>query len=161
MPEAVPFNPLRIFKFKLYFMDDGDNPIAGVSKMGALKSKNESIAWRSAAHVKNSASQIPGGTSYEPVTFELGLGLDDGRFETWAFSTSSWKEGQGAFDDAAFRKDLRVDVLDLSGVGKLSYILSSAWVSEYQALPELDANNMNTIGIQSFTVQYEGWSRQT
>lgn len=160
MPEVVPYNPLLIFKYRLYFLDDADNPIVGVSKMGAIKQKSEAIAWRSAGHAKNSSSQIAGGTTYEPITFEQGLGLDDGRFEDWALSVSNWKQGDGAHDAANFRKDLMVDVLDLSGEAKLTYIINGAWVSEYQALPELDANNMNTVGISSFTVQFEGWYRQ-
>jgi phage tail-like protein len=160
MPEVLPFNPLLTFKFRLYFLDDPDNPIAGLSKMGALAQKNEAVAWRAAGHSKNSASQIPGGTTYEPVTFEQGLGLDDGRFEGWALAVSNWKEGDGAHDTAKFRRDLRIDLLDLQGKSSLTYILNSAWVSEYKPLPELDANNMNTVGIGSFTVQIEGWYRQ-
>lgn len=129
--------------------------------MGALKQKSEKIAWRAAGHGKNSQSQIPGGTTYEPVTFEQGLGLDDGRFESWALAVSNWKEGDGGHKALKFRRDLRVDVLDLSGKDRLTYILNHAWVSEYQALPELDANNLNTVGISTFTVLYEGWYRQT
>ncbi len=160
MPEALPFNPLLTFKYRLYFTDEGDNPIAGISKMGAIKQKNEAVAWRSAGHAKNSSSQIPGGTTYEPIAFEQGLGLDDGRFEAWALAASNWKEGQGGHDVESFRRDLRVDVMNLKGDPELTYIINDAWVSEYQALPELDANNVNTVGISTFTVQFEGWYRQ-
>lgn len=160
MPEAVPFNPLLTFKYRLYFTDEGDQPIAGISKMGAIKQKNEAVAWRAAGHAKNSASQIPGGTTYEPIAFEQGLGLDRGRFETWALAVSNWKEGDGGHDPVRFRRDLRVDVMNLKGETELTYIINGAWVSEYQAMPELDANNMNTVGISTFTVQYEGWYRQ-
>lgn len=160
MPDVIPYNPLLTFKYRLYFTEEGDNPIAGISKMSALKQKNEAVSWRAAGHAKNSASQIPGGTTYEPVTFEQGLGLDDGRFESWALAVSNWKEGDGAHDPANFRKDLRVDVLDLSGVTRLTYIINDAWVAEYQAVSELDANTTNTVGIASFTVNFEGWYRQ-
>ena len=160
MPEVAPFNPLRIFKFKIYFTDS-EEPIAGVSKMGALKTKNESISWRTGGHIRNSASQIPGGSTFEPVTFEAGLGIADGRLQSWAFAVSNWKEMQAGHLPDKFRKDLRVDVLELSGIARISFLISSAWVSEMQVSPELDANNLNTIGLQSFTVQHEGWTIQT
>lgn len=159
MPEVIPYNPLLIFKYLVYFVEDGDNPLLGISKMGAGKLKNEMISWRAAGHVKNSASQIPGGTTWEPIAFEQGLGLDDGRLETWALATSNWKEGQGGHDPANFRKDLRVDVLNLSGETALTYLISQAWVTEAQLFPELDANNLNTVGIFNLTVAHEGITR--
>lgn len=160
MPEVLPFNPLMTFKFRLFFTDGGDTPIAGISKCSGLKRKVEAAAWRTAGHTKNSASQIPGGTTHEPITFEQGLGLDDGRFEPWALAVTNWKEGDGAHDPAAFRKDLRIDVMRLNGETALTYIVNGAWVSEYAPLPELDGNTMNTVGIATFTVQCEGWYRQ-
>ena len=160
MPDALINTPLPIFKFQVYFTDEGDLPIAGMTKMNGLTRKVEAIDFRTAGHPKNSASKIPGGSSFEPVTFEQGLGLDDGRFEDWALSVSNWKEGAGAHDAAAFRRDVRVDVLDLRGEPQITYILSGAWVSEYKPVPELAADNLNTLGIASFTVQIEGWYRQ-
>jgi phage tail-like protein len=41
----------------------------------------------------------------------------------------------------------------------ISYKVFRAWVSEYQALPEFDAGTMNAVGIQSITLQHEGWKR--
>jgi phage tail-like protein len=161
MPEVVPFAPLPTFKFRLFFVDEGDDPIAGLSKCTLPGMKTEVIAWRSAGHLKNSASQIPGGTSFEPMTMEQGLGLDDGRFEDWALAVSYWKEGDGAHDPASFRKDLRLDVMNLKGETALIYIINGAWVSEYKPLPELDANTMNAVGISTLTVCYEGWRRET
>jgi phage tail-like protein len=158
MPEVIPYNPLLTYKFRIYFTDD-NNPIAGLSKMGALKQKTQNVAWRTGGHMWNSAAQIPGGAEYEPVAFEQGLGLDDGRLESWAMSVNNWQQGQSGRLPEAFRKDIRVDVLNGPGEVKLSYLLVGCWVSEWQVLPELDANNMSTIGISSFTVQLEGWRR--
>jgi phage tail-like protein len=159
MPLVVPFQPLLTFKFLIYFVDEGDDPVLGMTKMGALKQKTQNVAFRTGGHAWNSASQIPGGVEYEAVTFEQGLGLDDGRFEGWALAANNWKDGQAGHQPEAFRKNLRVDVMNTQGEVKLSYILADCWVSEYQALPELDANNLNTVGISSFTVQLEGWRR--
>ncbi|OLS52134.1 phage tail protein [Rhodovulum sulfidophilum] len=160
MPDAVPFNPLLTFKFRISFADGSGDPVVGISKCSGLKRKVESVAWRTAGHAKNSASQIPGGTSFEPITFEQGLGLDDGSFEDWAMAVSNWKEGDGAHDPAAFRRDIRLDVMNLKGGTELTYVINGAWVSEYAPIPELDGNTMNTIGIASFTVQCEGWYKQ-
>ena len=38
-----------------------------------------------------------------------------------------------------FRKDITVDVFNLAGQKVLAYNVYRCWVSEYQALPELDA----------------------
>nr|MDJ0824919.1 phage tail protein [Rhodobacter sp.] len=138
----------------------GDLPVAGVMKCSGLKCKNEAVAVRTAGHPRNSQSQITGGTSYEPITFEQGLGLDDGRFEDWAMAVSNWKEGDGAHQLADFRRDLRLDIMRLNGETALTYIIAGAWVSEYAPVPEVDANTMNTFGISSFTVVCEGWYRQ-
>jgi hypothetical protein len=43
----------------------------------------------------------------------------------------------------------------------ISYKIFRAWVSDYQAVPELDAHTMNAVGIQSITLQHEGWERDT
>lgn len=40
----------------------------------------------------------------------------------------------------------------------LRYIVYRCWVSEFQALPELDANG-NAIAIESITLENEGWER--
>ena len=52
-------------------------------------------------------------------------------------------------------------MLNLQGQVAISYKLYRAWVSEYQALPELDSNSMNAVGIQILTLQHEGWERDT
>jgi phage tail-like protein len=40
----------------------------------------------------------------------------------------------------------------------LVYKIYRAWVSEYNALPELDAN-ANAVAIQSIVIQHEGFER--
>ena len=58
-----------------------------------------------------------------------------------------------------FRQDIVLNVLNLQGEVAISYTLYRAWVSEYQALPEFDAGTMNAVGIQTITLQNEGWER--
>ena len=57
-----------------------------------------------------------------------------------------------------FRKDIILELYDEAGQPVLAYLLRRCWVSEYQALPDLDANS-STIAIESIKVETEGWER--
>lgn len=146
-------DPYRTFKFQILI--DG-KPVAGLKKMGALKRKTEAIKWRTAGDPSKERI-LPGGTSYEPITLEQGLSHDP-VFEGWANLVNNI-EGDAAMSLKNFRKDIVINVLNLQGQVALSYKLFRAWVSEYQALPELDAGAMNAVGIQTLTLQHEGWQR--
>ncbi|MDD2463328.1 MAG: phage tail protein [Desulfobulbus sp.] len=148
-------DPYRTFKFQILI--DG-KPVAGLKKMGALKRKTEAIKWRSAGD-PSSERILPGGTSYEPITLEQGLSHDP-VFENWANLVNN-VEGDAAMSLKNFRKDIVINVLNLQGTVAISYRLYRAWVSEYQALPEMDAGSMNAVGIQTLTLQHEGWQRDT
>ena len=152
---AHRYDPYRTFMFQVVI--DG-KPVAGLKKMSVLKKSTEAVKWRSAGDPAHERV-MPGGTSYEPVTLEQGL-THDPMFENWANLVNNI-EGDGAISLKNFRKDVVINVLNLQGVVAISYKLYRAWVSEYQALPELDANSMNTIGIQTITLQHEGWERDT
>ncbi len=58
----------------------------------------------------------------------------------------------------SFRKDITIDVCNLQGEPVLSYKVYRCWVSEYQALPELDAS-ANAVMIQTIKLENEGWER--
>lgn len=148
-------DPYRTFKFQILI--DG-KPVAGLKKMGALKRKTEAIKWRSAGDPSKERI-LPGGTSYEPITLEQGLSHDLG-FEAWANLVNN-VEGDAAMSLKNFRKDIVINVLNLQGQVAISYQVYRAWVSEYQALPEMDAGTMNAVGIQTLTLQHEGWQRDT
>lgn len=151
------FDPYRTFKFQVALVDNGTpKVVAGLTKMGALKRTTEAVKWRSAG--ENSTQRVmPGGSSYEAVTLEQGLSHDP-IFEEWANLVNSL-DGDSAVSLLNYRRQVIVNVHNLKGEAVMSYILKRAWVSEYQALPELDANNMNTIGIQTITIQHEGFER--
>lgn len=146
-------DPYRTFKFQILI--DG-KPVAGLKKMGALKRKTEAVKWRAAGDPSKERI-LPGGTSYEPVTLEQGLSHDP-VFENWAALVNNI-EGDAAMSLKNFRKDIVINVLNLQGAVAISYKLFRAWVSEYQALPEMDAGAMNAVGIQTITLQHEGWQR--
>ncbi|WP_306533336.1 phage tail protein [Geobacter sp.] len=148
-------DPYRTFKFQVVI--DG-KVVAGLKKMGALKKKTTPVKWR-ASNDPSHERVMPGGTSYDPVTLEQGL-THDPVFEDWANLVNNI-QGNAAMSLKNYRKDIIINVLNLQGQVAISYKLYRAWVSDYQALPDLDANAMNTIGIQTITLQHEGWERDT
>jgi phage tail-like protein len=152
---AHRYDPYRTFMFQVVI--DGQ-PVAGLKKMSVLKKSTEAVKWRSAGDPAHERV-MPGGTSYEPVTLEQGL-THDPVFENWANLVNSI-QGNAAMSLVNYRKDLVINVLNLQGAIAISYQLFRAWVSEYQALPEFDAGTMNAVGIQSITLQHEGWERDT
>ncbi|WP_290784828.1 phage tail protein [Halomonas sp.] len=148
-------DPYRTFKFQVLI--DG-RPVAGLSKMSALKRTTEAVGWRTGGDPTHER-RLPGGTSYEPVTLEQGL-THDPVFEQWANLVNSI-QGDGGMSLKNFRKDIVINVLNLQGQVAISYKLYRAWVSEYQALPEFDAGTMNSVGIQTIQLEHEGWERDT
>jgi len=152
---AHRYDPYRTFMFQVVV--DG-KPVAGLKKMSALKKSTEAVKWRSAGDPAHERV-MPGGTSYEPVTLEQGL-THDPVFEEWANLVNNI-QGNAAMSLVNFRKDLVLNVLNLQGTVAISYKLNRAWVSEFQPLPEFDAGTMNAVGIQTLTLQNEGWERDT
>jgi phage tail-like protein len=147
------FDPYRNFKFKIMW----DNRyVAGLSKCSALKKTVEVVDWRDGGDPTHSR-KMPGKVSYEPWTLEAGV-THDTAFEEWANKVNNFA-GDAAMSLKGFRKDtVTVDVFNLQGVRVLSYVVYRCWVSEYQALPELDASG-NAVMIQTITLQNEGWRR--
>jgi phage tail-like protein len=152
---AHRYDPYRTFLFQIVI--DG-KPVAGLKKMSALKKTTEAVKWRSAGDPAHERV-LPGGTSYEAITLEQGL-THDPVFEQWANLVNNI-QGSAAMSLKNFRKDIVVNVMNLQGQIAISYKIYRAWVSEYQALPELDAGSMNAVGIQTLTLQHEGWERDT
>ena len=146
-------DPYRTFKFQVLI--DG-KPVAGLKKMSALKKTTEAVDWRTGGdptHVR----KLPGGTKYEAITLEQGL-THDPVFEQWANLVNNI-DGDAAMSLVNFRKDIVINLLNLQGTVVISYHVKRAWVSEYQAIPDLDAGTTNAVGIQSIKLEHEGWDR--
>lgn len=147
------FDPYRNFKFKIKW--DGQY-VAGLSKCSALKKTTESTDWREGGDPSTSR-KLPGKTSYEAITLEAGV-THDTTFEEWANKVNNFSEGDPGMSLKNFRKDITIDVFNLQGAKVLSYNAYRCWVSEYQALPELDASG-NAVMIQTIKLENEGWDR--
>ena len=148
-------DPYRTFMFQVII--DG-RPVAGLKKMSVLKKTTEAVKWRSAGDAAYEHI-LPGGSSWEPITLEQGL-THDPVFEDWANLVNN-VDGNAAMSLVNFRKDVVLNVLNLQGTLAISYRVMRAWVSEYQALPDFDASTMNAVGIQTITLQHEGWERDS
>jgi phage tail-like protein len=153
---AERFDPYKNFKFRVKW----DNRyVAGVSKVGALKRTTEVVEHREGGD-PSTVRKSPGQTKYEPITLERGV-THDPEFEAW--SNKVWSLGAGLGSEISlkdFRKDIIIEVYNEAGQLALAYKVYRCWVSEFQAVPELDAS-ANAVAIQTLTLQNEGWERDT
>jgi phage tail-like protein len=158
MPEFATnptrFDPYKNFKFRLKW--DG-RYVAGVSKMTTLKRTTEVVKHRHGGD-PSSSRKSPGRTEWEAITLERGV-THDVEFENWAAKV--WNLGAGLGAEVSlkdFRKDIQIEVYNEAGQKVLAYNVFRCWVSEYQALPDLDAN-ANAVAIQHIKLENEGWER--
>ena len=148
------FDPYKNFKFRVKW--DGKY-VAGVSKISALKRNTEVVKHREGGD-PSSSRKSPGRTEFEPITLERGV-THDPEFEAWA--SKVWNFGAGLGAEASlkdFRKDLIIEMLNEAGQVAIAYKVFRCWVSEYQSLPDLDANT-NNVAIQHIKLENEGWER--
>ncbi|MEO1515416.1 MAG: phage tail protein [Bacteroidota bacterium] len=146
------FDPYKNFKFRVKW--DG-NVVAGVSKVSGLKKSTEPNEYREGGD-PSSVRKTPTVWKFEPITLERGV-THDLEFENWA--NLVWDvNGDAIASLENFRKDITIELLNEQGVVAKSYNVYRCWVSEYQALPELDANG-NAVAIEMMVLQNEGWER--
>jgi phage tail-like protein len=148
------FDPYKGFKFHVKW--DG-RIIAGISRVSALKRTTEVVDHREGSD-PNQPRPSPGRTNFEPITLERGV-THDTAFEDWA--NQVWRLGAPSGGEAAlanFRKDIIIELCNEAGQVALSYKVYRCWVSEYQALAELESDGGSVL-IQSITLENEGWER--
>jgi len=142
-------DPYKNFRFRISW--DGQI-VAALSKMSAIKKSTEKIEWRAAGD-NGIIRNMPGRSKWEAITFEAGL-THDLQFMNWADQVNN-PVGAAANSLIAYRKSVRVEILNMRGQVAMAYDLKRAWASEFQAVPELDAN-ANAVAITSLKIEYEG-----
>jgi phage tail-like protein len=148
------FDPYKNFKFRAKW--DG-RYVLGVSKVSALKRTTEVVEHREGGD-PSTVRKSPGQTKYEPITLERGVTHDE-EFEKWATKVWSFGAGLGAeVSLKTFRKNVILEFYNEAGQLAIAYKIFNCWVSEYQALPELDAS-ANAVAIQHIKLENEGWER--
>ena len=148
------FDPYKNFKFRVKW--DGKY-VAGISKVGALKRTTEVVKHREGGD-PSATRKSPGKTDYEAITLDRGV-THDKDFEQWANKVWNYGSGLGAEVSLKdFRKDIIIEMYNEAGQLAIAYKVFRCWVSEFQALPELDANG-NAVAIQHLKLENEGWER--
>jgi phage tail-like protein len=147
---ATRFDPYKSYMFRVKW--DGQY-VAGLSKMSALKRTTAPVVHREGGD-PSTERRSPGKTTYDAITLERGV-THDPAFEDWANLVHSLEAPMSL---KSFRKDVIVDVFNESGQKVLSYQVVRCWVSEYQALPQLDASSA-AVAIQVLKLENEGWTR--
>jgi phage tail-like protein len=150
------FDPYKNFKFRVKW--DG-RYVAGISHVSSLKRTTEVIKHRDGGD-PSSSRKSPGRTEYEAITLERGV-THDVEFEQWA--NKVWNYGAALGSEVSlkdFRKDIILELYNEAGQLVMAYKIYRCWVSEFQALPDLDAN-AGAVAIQAIVLQNEGWERDT
>jgi phage tail-like protein len=149
------YDPYKAFKFRV--MWDGKY-VAGISKVSGLTRTTEVVKHREGGS-PSEAYLSPGQSSYTAITLERGVTHDE-EFEKWA--NKIWAYGNAAGSEVSlkdFRKDIVIELYNEAGQKAIAYKVYRCWVSEYTALPDLDANSGNTAAIQKIKLENEGWER--
>jgi phage tail-like protein len=151
---AHRYDPYKNFKFRVLW---DNKPVMGVSKVSALKRSTEVVKHRSGG--ENSIDhKSPGRSTYEAITLERGL-THDPEFEAWANKIHAYA-GDSMMDLAGYKKELTLEVMNERGQVAFRYFLHACWVSEFTAMPDLDAN-ANAVAIESMKLELEAWERDT
>jgi phage tail-like protein len=150
------FDPYKSFRFLVYF-GTSTSPVAAVSKVSALKRSSEVIEYKSGGEMV--IRKGLGRTKYDPITLERGL-TQDQDFVAWANSAQVLDKGSAAQSLANLRKEVRIDLLNEDGQPAWRFNCHRCWVSEYQALPDLDAG-ANAVAIEHIKLENEGWEQDT
>jgi phage tail-like protein len=152
--EPQRYDPYKNFKFKVKW--DG-NYVAGISRVDALTRTTEPVTHREGGD-PSTDRKSPGRTNYSQINMERGVTHDE-EFEKWANKVWNFGAGEGAEVSLKdFRKDITLDVFNEAGQKVIAYNIYRCWVSEYQALPEMNAN-ANEVAIQRIRLECEGWER--
>ena len=156
--DTARFDPYKNYRFKVKW--DG-NYVAGVSKVTMPKRSTEAVKHRMGGD-PSVVRVTPGQSTYDPITLEQGVTYDV-TFEQWANKVWSYHNAIGTDPNVSlkdFRRDITIELFNEAGQKVLGYNVFRCWVSEFQALPELDGAG-NAIAIQTLKLENEGWERDT
>jgi phage tail-like protein len=145
-------DPYKAFRFLVYF-ETSTSPVAGVSKVGGLKRSSDVIEYKEGGNTI--IRKGLGRTKYEPITLERGV-THDKEFEDWANAAQVLDKGAASQSLKNLRKEVRIELLNEEGQPVHRYVVHRCWVSEYQALPDLDAGG-NTVALEHIKLENEGW----
>src|SRR5215475_2185854 len=150
------FDPYKSYRFLVFFVP-GTIAVAAVSKITALKRSADVIDYKEGGNAI--ILKGLGRTKYEPITLERGV-TQDLDFTAWANAAQVLDKGAPSTSLKNLRKEVRIDLLNEEGQPVWRFFVHRCWVSEYQALPDLDAG-ANAIAIEHIKLENEGWEQDT
>jgi phage tail-like protein len=148
------YDPYKTYRFLVYFGQKTD-PVAAVNKVSAIKRTADVIEY-----VEGGNAIILKGLGrmkYDPITLERGVSQNKD-FITWANYAQLLDHGHPTTSLANLRQELRIVLLNEEAQPVLRYLVHRCWVSEYQALPDLDAG-ANAVAIEHIKLENEGWEQ--
>lgn len=148
------FSPYATYRFLVYF-GKNTTPVAAVSKVGAIKRSSPPIEYKEGGNAIILKSL--GRTTYDPIQLDRGI-TQDADFATWANYAQLLDQGAPSTLLANLRREISIVLLNEEAQPVLRYLVHRCWVSEFQALPELDAG-ANAIAIEHIKMENEGWER--
>jgi phage tail-like protein len=148
------YDPYKAFRFLVYF-DTSTSPVAGVSKVSGMKRSSDVIEYKEGGNAV--ILKGLGRTKYEPITLERGVTYDPD-FHDWANASQVLDTGAPTTSLKKLRKEIRIILLNEAGKAVHRYLIHRCWVSEFQALPDLDAGG-NAIALEHVKLENEGWER--
>jgi phage tail-like protein len=149
------FDPYKNYRF-LIFLGTSTEPVAGVSKVSGMKRSTDVIDYKEGGNAI--ILKGVGRTKYEPITLERGV-THDLDFEEWANAAQVLDKGVPSSTLGDLRKDVRIQLQNEAGQPVQEYRVHRCWVSEYHALPDLDAGG-NAVALQHIKLEHEGWERE-
>jgi phage tail-like protein len=148
------YDPYKTYRFLVYF-GTSTSPVAAVSKVGAIKRTSDVIEYNEGGNAI--VLKGLGRTKYDAIMLERGV-TQDPDFATWANYAQVLDQGAPSASLASLRREVAIVLLNEEGQPVLRYLVHRCWVSEFQALPDLDASG-NAIAIESIKMENEGWER--
>jgi len=149
------FDPYKSYRFLVYF-GQSTAAVAAVSKVTALKRSSDVIEYKEGGDpiIRKGLGRM----KYEPITLERGV-TQDNDFIIWA--DTAQKLDQGIAGPTAtslknLRREIRIQLLNEEGQPVHGYLVHRCWVSEFQALPDLDAG-ASAVAIEHIKLENEGW----
>ncbi len=146
-----PYTP----DYFLIYLGPATSPCAMVSKVGKISRSSDVIEYKEGGN--RIILKSIGRTKYEPITLERGI-TQDRDFVNWANAAQVLDKGSPSTSLANLRKEVRIDLLNEAGQPVWRFFIHRAWVSEYQALPDLDAG-ANSVAIEHIKLENEGWEQ--
>lgn len=148
------FNPYGNYRFQVY-LGKSTSAVAGVSKVSSFKRSSDVIEYKEGGNPL--IRKGLGRTKYEAITIERGITFNTD-FEAWANAAQVLNQGAPSQSLANLRQEMRIALLNEVGQIARQYLIHNCWVSEFQAMSDLDGGG-NAIAIEHIKIEHEGWER--